>query len=131
MSAIEEYVNQFDGLRREWIEEYTNYMKEKHPEMEGVIWFRMPTYKVGCSYIAFSVTKAYFAIHTNDNECFQMLKSGLDKAAFGKRSAKVKYTDDGAKHVIYNAIEFFAFHSKSEPEEQEESHDVIPFPKMD
>lgn len=107
LNSIEEYVNQFDGTKREWIEEYTAYMKEKHPEIEGVIWFRMPTYKMDCYYIAFACTKHYFAVHTNDSECFDLLKIGLDNSVFGKRSAKIRYSDDQAKHVVYNTIEFF------------------------
>lgn len=109
MNPIDEYVNQFDGIRKEWILEFTQFMDMKHPELFGVIWFRMPTYKIDCFYIAFSVTKLYFAVHTNDSECFAMLKAGLDKASFGKKSARIKYSDEGAKRVIYNTIEFFSY----------------------
>ncbi len=109
MSSIEEYVNQFEGIKKEWILEFTDYMKQKHPDIEGIIWFRMPTYRIGTAYIAFSVTKDYFAFHTNDLACFTMCKDALDKAAFGKRSVKIKYTDDGAKLVLYNVIEFFSY----------------------
>lgn len=131
METVREYVTQFDGVKREWIEEYTAYMEEKHSELEETIWFRMPTYKIGCSYVAFSVSRDYFAVHTNDRECFAMLQKGLDKAAFGKRSAKIKYSDQGAKHVIYNMIEFFCFKYKDGEEpllEVEDSSRIIGFP---
>ena len=57
MESIEEYVAQFDELKKAWIVEFTTHMKEKHPELEAVIWFRMPTYRKDCYYIAFSVAK--------------------------------------------------------------------------
>lgn len=107
MNSIEEYVTQFDGTKKDWITEYTQYMKEKHPDIEGVIWFRMPTYRMDCYYIAFACNKQYFAVHTNDSDCYELLKGGLDNSVFGKRSAKIRYSDERAKNVIYNTIEFF------------------------
>lgn len=134
MDSIEGYVEQFEELRKAWIAEFTSYMKEKHSELEAVIWFRMPTYRKGCYYIAFSVAKQYFAVHTNDPECFRMLQEGLDKAAFGKRSAKIKYSDEAAKRVIYNAIEFFVFHQRTQEENESEvetnKDNIIAFSKV-
>lgn len=107
MDIISEYCNQFEGIRREWIEEFTTYMSEKHKDIPAVIWFRMPTYKIDSAYIAFSITKDYFGFHTNDKECFSMLSQSLDKAGFGKRSVRIKFTDEGAKTVLFNTIEYF------------------------
>ena len=130
MGVIEDYVNQFSELKRAWIAEYTEYMKEKHPELEAIIWLRMPCYRRNNTYLAFSVTKHYFAVHTNDKECFLMLQQGLDKASFGKRSARIKFTDDGAKHVIYNVIEYFCYKGNKpmENEDVSQTNEVILFP---
>ncbi|ABX42687.1 hypothetical protein Cphy_2326 [Lachnoclostridium phytofermentans ISDg] len=100
------YVNQFEGIKREWIYEFTEYMKTNHPDIKPVLWFRMPTYRVGTLFFAFSVTKNHFTFHTNDEECMEILKKSLHNASFGKRSAKIKYNDKSESYVIYNMIEY-------------------------
>lgn len=108
MDEIEAYVNQFECEKREWIDEFTSYMREKHPQVKAKIWFRMPTYQVNNDYIAFSIAKDHFTFHTNDHECMQMVKDVLDRAKYGKRSVQIHFNDQDAKRVIYNTIELFA-----------------------
>ena len=113
MNDITTYIEQFEGVKRDWILEFTTYMNKKYPDITGTIWFRMPTYRLGHSYVAFSIAKDYFAFHTNDVECFLMLTTSLSKATFGKKSAKIKFTDDGAKPILYNVIDYFLYKNKN------------------
>lgn len=108
MNEIEAYVNQFENEKREWIQEFTEYMQQKHPEMKQVIWFRMPTYRKDELYIAFSVAKHHFTVHTNEVKSFQLMKEALPDCKCGKRSIQIKYNQLDAKRVIYNTIEFLA-----------------------
>ncbi|MDD5937290.1 MAG: hypothetical protein PUC65_17265 [Clostridiales bacterium] len=108
MSEIKAYVDQFEQEKREWILEFTQYMHDKHPEMKPTIWFRMPTYKKDNVYIAFSVAKQHFTVHTNDEQSFQLMKEALPDCKVGKRSIQIKYDQLDAKRVIYNTIEFLA-----------------------
>lgn len=106
MDSILNYVNQFDGIKREWISDFTEYMNLNHPDITPVMWFRMPTYRIGTLFFAFSVTKNHFTFHTNDEECMDILKKSFQKASFGKRSVQIKYKYKSDAYIIYNMIEY-------------------------
>ncbi len=106
MDSVLDYVDQFDGIKREWINDFTEYMRIKHPDIKPVIWFRMPTYRIGTLFFAFSITKYHFTFHTNDEECMDILKKSFSIASFGKRSVKIKYKYKSESYVIYNMIEY-------------------------
>ncbi len=106
MDIILNYVNQFEGIRREWIYEFTEYMSRKHPDIKPSLWFRMPTYRIGTLFFAFSAAKNHFTFHTNDAECMGILKKSLEKASFGKRSVKIKYKYKSESLAVYNMIEY-------------------------
>lgn len=106
MEAILAYINQFDGIKKEWITAFTEYMNKNHPEIVPIIWFRMPTYRIGTLFFAFSITKNHFVFHTNDIECMEILKTSFPEAIFGKRSVKLRYQRKEDTYILYNMIEY-------------------------
>lgn len=106
--AVDEYVNNLEGKQKEWVLYFVNYMRKNHPDLEEVISFKMPTYKLGSgklrNYIAFSPAKYHFSMHTMDFEYVEILKTKLEKAGDGKGCVKVKYTNPREREVLTQAI---------------------------
>ncbi len=60
-SEVNNYISTLLEIEKDWMIYFINYMRENHPELEEVISFKMPTYKLGSgklrNYIAFSPAK--------------------------------------------------------------------------
>ena len=84
-------------------------MREKHPDLEEVISFQMPTYKLGSgkerNYIAFSPAKNHFSMHTMDFDYIAMLKDKLSKPGKGKGCVNVPYNNKMERLIIIQGIE--------------------------
>lgn len=91
METVEQYIDQFDGEKKEWLTTFVKFMRENFPEAQEVISYQMPMYKFNKMYIAFSIAKDHFTYHTLDFEMIEELKSRLPAAKFGKGSAKIPY----------------------------------------
>ncbi|MBW8382635.1 MAG: hypothetical protein K0M69_08975 [Youngiibacter sp.] len=105
MDPIDEYMERFDGEKREWLQTFVGYMRKNHPEIPGRISYQMPMFKFNGTYVAFSAAIDHFTFHTLDFEIIQELKSLLPKAKFGKGSAKVPYYDKAAVDILFSSIE--------------------------
>lgn len=92
-NTVDEYINNFDGEKKEWLSTFVTFMRENYPEIAEVISYQMPMFKFNGTYIAFSVAKDHFTYHSLDFEMIEELKNLLPKAKFGKGSAKVNYSD--------------------------------------
>ncbi|MBP1919358.1 iron chaperone [Youngiibacter multivorans] len=105
MDPIDEYMERFDGEKREWLHTFVGYMRKHHPEIPGRISYQMPMFKFDGMYVAFSAASDHFTFHTLDFDMIEELKSLLPKAKFGKGSAKVPYDDRTAVVILFSAIE--------------------------
>lgn len=107
--AVNEYINNLEGQQKEWVLYFVNYMRKYHPELEEVISFKMPTFKLGSgklrNYIAFAPAKYHFSMHTMDFEYVEILKGKLSKAGDGKGCVKVKYTNPSERKILTQAID--------------------------
>lgn len=69
----------------------------------------MPTYKLGTgkmrNYIAFSVSKNHFSMHSMDFEYILYLKDKLKNPGKGKGCVNVLYSNIDERNVLINAIE--------------------------
>lgn len=104
MKTVDEFMDQYEGIQRQWIETFVAYMRKHYSEIEEVISYGIPTYKFDKMYIAFSLAKTHFTFHTLDFEMIEMMKDWLPRAKFGKGSAKVKYDDKEAETVLFDCI---------------------------
>jgi uncharacterized protein YdhG (YjbR/CyaY superfamily) len=102
MKTVDEYVNSFEGEKKEWLVTFVTFMRENFPELQETIFYQMPAYKFNRSYIAFSVAKDHFTYHSLDFEMIEALKSLLPRAKFGKGSAKVSYSDRAAIPILFD-----------------------------
>lgn len=102
VNTVDEYVGRFDGEPRAWLTEFIEFMRTHYPAIPEAISYQMPMYKFDNTYIAFSAAKNHFTFHTLDFDRIEELKSLLPKASFGKGSAKVKYSDQAAKPVLFD-----------------------------
>lgn len=106
---VNNYIKSLDGDGKEWTTIFVNYMREKYPELEEVISFKIPTYKLKESsrrnYIAFGVAKNHFSLHTTDFEYITILKTKLKNGGKGKGCVNVKFTDIDEQKIIFNAID--------------------------
>jgi uncharacterized protein YdhG (YjbR/CyaY superfamily) len=105
MDPIDEYMERFDGEKREWLHTFVGYMRKTHPEIPGGISYQMPMFKFNGMYVAFSAASDHFTFHTLDFDMIEELKSLLPKAKFGKGSAKVPYHDRTAVAILFSSIE--------------------------
>ncbi|MGL4737628.1 MAG: DUF1801 domain-containing protein [Cellulosilyticaceae bacterium] len=107
--AVDTYV---EGLEREakvWTTYFVTYMRANHPELEEVISFKMPTYKLGSgkerNYIAFGYGKSHFSLHSMDFEYMAMIKEKLSKPGKGKGCVNIPFVQGEEKKIVLQAIE--------------------------
>ena len=103
MNSVDDYVNSFEGVKKEWLTTFVTFMRENFPEIQETISYRIPTYKFDDKYIAFSSTaKDHFTFHSLDFEMIEELKNLLPRAKFGKGCAKVNYADKAAIPILFD-----------------------------
>jgi uncharacterized protein YdhG (YjbR/CyaY superfamily) len=101
-NTVDDYINSFEGVKKEWLTIFVTFMRENFPEIQETISYQMPTYKFNRKYIAFSVAKDHFSYHTLDFEMIEELKKLLPEAKFGKGSAQVNYNDRAAVPILFD-----------------------------
>ena len=94
------YLDALTGPGREWLAGFLAHMAENHPDIAPVMFRRRPMFKVGKSYVLFTVAKANFNVHTLNFDLIARLKPCLPQASFGKGSVQVKFADVAAKPVL-------------------------------
>lgn len=108
-NEVNSYMEKLIGNEREWMEFFVDYMRKEHPELEEVISYQIPTYKLGTgklrNYIAFSPAKNHFSVHSMDFEYIALLKEKLAKPGKGKGCVNIPYTNIEERDIIIIAIE--------------------------
>lgn len=108
-NEVNQHLELLEGDARAWMNFFVGYMRENHSELEEVISFQMPTYKLGSgkqrNYIAFSTAKAHFSMHTMDFEYIVILKEKLRKPGKGKGCVNVSYENEDERTVLIEGIE--------------------------
>ncbi|HCT63668.1 MAG TPA: hypothetical protein DIC60_00035 [Lachnospiraceae bacterium] len=102
MDSVNDYINNFEGVPKEWLTTFITFMRENFPDVREMISYKMPMYKFNGKYIAFSIAKDHFSFHSLDFEMIEELKSLLPNAKFGKGCAKVKFNDRAAIPILFN-----------------------------
>ena len=102
MDTVNDYINNYDGIKRQWLLKFVTFMRKNFPEIKETISYQIPTYKFNKMYIAFSIAKSHFTFHTLDFEMIEELKILLPGAKFGKGSAKIKYSDIDTIPVLFD-----------------------------
>jgi uncharacterized protein YdhG (YjbR/CyaY superfamily) len=102
MDSVDEYVNNFEGVKKEWLTIFITFMHENFPDIKETISYQMPTFKFNGTYIAFSIAKDHFSFHSIDFEMIDELKKLLPNAKFGRGCAKVKFEDRASIPVLFN-----------------------------
>ena len=106
---VNTYIDGLVGEQKEWMQFFVDYMRKNHSELEEVISFKMPTYKLGSgklrNYIAFSHTKNHFSMHSMDFEYISILKEKLKKPGKGKGCVNVSYSNIDEKDILIQGIE--------------------------
>lgn len=108
-NVVNEFIEGLEGVQREITEYFVNYMRENHSDLEEVISFQMPTYKLGSgkerNYVSISTAKNHYSLHTMDFEYIILLKEKLSKAGKGKGCVNVAYDNLEERDILFNAIE--------------------------
>lgn len=106
---VNSYMEKLIGVEREWMESFINHMRKEHPELEEVISYQIPTYKLGTgklrNYIAFSPAKKHFSMHSMDFEYMALLKEKLAKPGKGKGCVNIPYSNIEEREIVIMAIE--------------------------
>lgn len=106
---VNEYIAQLEGEQKNWISFFVEYMRKHHSELEEVISFKMPTYKLGSgklrNYVSFSPAKNHLSMHSMDFEYISILKDKLIKAGKGKGCVNVNYSNINERDVLIQGIE--------------------------
>lgn len=108
-NEVDKYLLGFEGVQREWLVTFVEYMRKKYPNIEEVISYKMPTYKLGTgkkrNYIAFSVGKSHFSLHTIDFEYIVLLKEELSKPGKGKGCVNVPFNKAEEQKILFKGID--------------------------
>lgn len=99
---VDDYVNRFDGEKKEWLTTMIRFMRQQFPDLRETISYQMPMYRFVDQYIAFSVAKDHFTFHTLDFEMIEELKSLLPHARFGKGSAKIRFSERASIPILFD-----------------------------
>lgn len=106
---VNTYIDGLVGEQKEWMQFFVDYMRKNHSELEEVISFKMPTYKLGSgklrNYIAFSPAKNHFSMHSMDFEYISILKDKLKKPGKGKGCVNVSYSNIDERDILIQGIE--------------------------
>ncbi len=107
--VVNQYLDTLEGEQKSWMEFFVDYMRKNHSDLEKVISFQMPTYKLGSgklrNYIAFSPAKNHFSMHSMDFEYIIILKEKLSKPGKGKGCVNVNYTNVEERDILIQGIE--------------------------
>ncbi len=105
--TITEYINQYTGEHKAWLEEFVAYMDKK--AMAGKISYNIIMYKLpgdkNHNFVAFSVAKEHFSLHTLDFEYIVELKAKLKKPGRGKGCVNVPFKNSFEKPTLYKAVD--------------------------
>ncbi len=108
-NEVDAYLLTLSPTEQEWMNFFINYMREKHSDLEEVISFQMPTYKLGSgkqrNYIAFFPAKNHFSMHTMDFAYIDILKEKLSSPGKGKGCVNVRYNCPDERLILLEAIE--------------------------
>ena len=108
-NEVDRYIGTLTGQEKEWVQFFVAYMRTQHGDLEEVMSFKMPTYKLGSgklrNYIAFSPAKNHFSMHSMDFEYIALLKEKLSKPGKGKGCVTVRYTSLNERRVLLDGIE--------------------------
>lgn len=118
MSTVNDYVNSHEGLQREWLATFVDFMRTTFPDLQETISYQVPTFKFDGQYIAFSVAQDHFTFHTLDFDMIEELKTVLPKAKFGKGSAKVKYDDKEAIPILFAMAKRIVERNRANPKKK-------------
>ncbi len=100
LTTPQEYVDSLSSPGREWLQEFLAYMTQKYPDIAPVMFRQRPMFKVGKSYVMFTVAKEHFSLHTLNFDLIENIRGVLSKADFGKGCVKVRFSDTAAKPVL-------------------------------
>lgn len=108
-TQVNNHISELDETEKDWMNFFVHYMREKHPDLEEVISFKMPTYKLGSgklrNYISFSTAKKHFSMHSMDFEYIAELKEKLTKPGSGKGCVHIPYENTAERTVLLDGIE--------------------------
>lgn len=108
-NEVDAYIASLNEQEKEWMTFFADYMRKHHPDLEEVISFQMPTYKLGSgkmrNYIAFSPAKNHFSMHSMDFGYITDLKERLQRPGKGKGCVNIPYTNMEEREIILEAIE--------------------------
>ena len=108
-SEVISYMEKLIGIEKEWMEFFVHYMRKEHPDLEEVISYQIPTYKLGTgkqrNYVAFSPAKNHFSMHSMDFEYIALLKEKLSKPGKGKGCVNIPYSNIEERDIVIMAIE--------------------------
>ncbi len=109
LNKVDIYLSQLEGSAREWNEIFINYMRQNYPDLEEVISFQMPTYKLGSgkerNYISFGVAKNHFSLHSMDFEYIAQMKEKLSKPGKGKGCVNIPFDKPCEREILFKAID--------------------------
>lgn len=101
----EEYLQSLDSPGQAWLGEFLTYMSDRHRQLAPIMFRQRPMYKIGKSYVLFSVAKEHFTVHTLNFDLIEALRTALPGADYGKGCVKVRFEHAGAKPALRDLID--------------------------
>ncbi len=114
MDKIQDYINQFEDIKKEWLEQLVLFMREE-TQLEECFDYKMPTYKGYGFYIAFAAQKNYFSFYTDEVSVLKIFKAEIPSTSLGKGCARIKYKEQYAITIMIKIIkEIILIHNVAE-----------------
>ncbi len=100
LTTPQEYVDSLPSPGKDWLAEFLLYMGQRHPDLSPVMFRQRPMFKVGKSYVLFSVADTHFTVHTLNFDLIEALRPQLKKASYGKGCVKIPFGEESAKPIL-------------------------------
>lgn len=106
--AVEQCIANMPEESKPLIMQFVEWMRTRYPELEEVVSFQMPTFKLGSgenrNYISFNGNKTFVSVHTMDFAMIEKLKPLLAKPGKGKGCVQIGLFDEEGLQTILGAL---------------------------
>ena len=105
----EEYLAAQPPEGQAWVREFHSYVAAHYPSVPLIMFRGVPMFRFGDSYlkgyVMFTATQKEMSAHAIDFDLVDAAKTAVGGSQPAKGCVKVKYTDAGAKPVVYELVD--------------------------
>lgn len=93
MKTVHEYIDNTNGIGRDWILEMVDFLESEFPDKKLIMSYGIPMIKLeNKHFVGFGVNKDFFSLHTIDYDESSKLRAQLSFKDYSKATTRVRYS---------------------------------------